>query len=498
MAVSQFTKTIQSHVYKNWLKSLDQNIITGSAKVLRDREQVAQKTSFYISKQKIKEMYKTISGTDMDDTEAQLFLQELLRPFSSKSSTGAIVGTKIKVGNSDAVFFKNIGFDTISVKLSALFNSYPRIEESYRKAEEDYYNAEIAALRGSKEYKNLSLKDKKKAEAEVEKKAKERGTLGYYYNKGHVISVATNLVRQFKEEIEKADRLAKNEQKVLLDVLDEYIDRLVKDDLATANLPDAVNQELYAGYIKSSDIYLVEMQSRVTNIQSGSASVKIVEELRNLLNPSSTEFAKIINNSPALGKALLVDPGSPPFINLLAKDLVDILQTGKRNPKRYEVKPILIGKRKLKITKSSNKKEIQAAKKLKDKIVSSIKKDTRAKFKEVSVVQPQLTDLDSLLIQLNTSIQDQVKRNMGTGNRADILNYRTGRFAESVKVEKLSESRQGMITAFYSYMKYPYATFSQGGRQEIPRSRDPKLLISKSIREIAATLVGNRMRAVSL
>jgi hypothetical protein len=87
---------------------------------------------------------------------------------------------------------------------------------------------------------------------------------------------------------------------------------------------------------------------------------------------------------------------------------------------------------------------------------------------------------------------------MGAGNSRAILNLRTGRLAESVQVERLSESRAGMITAFYSYMKNPYATFSDGGRQSSPRSRDPKLLISKSIREIAAQQVGNRLRAVNI
>jgi hypothetical protein len=87
---------------------------------------------------------------------------------------------------------------------------------------------------------------------------------------------------------------------------------------------------------------------------------------------------------------------------------------------------------------------------------------------------------------------------MGRGDRRDVLNLRTGRFAESVKVERMTESRQGMITAFYSYMKNPYATFSQGGRQQSPKSRDPKLLIAKSIREIATQQVANRLRSVSI
>jgi hypothetical protein len=109
-----------------------------------------------------------------------------------------------------------------------------------------------------------------------------------------------------------------------------------------------------------------------------------------------------------------------------------------------------------------------------------------------------MINLVSLLNLINSQLQEQIRKNMGTGNRRDVLNYQTGRFASSVKVERLSESREGMITAFYSYMKNPYATFSKGGRQERPLTRDPKLLIAKSIREIAQTAVANRMRAVNV
>jgi hypothetical protein len=110
----------------------------------------------------------------------------------------------------------------------------------------------------------------------------------------------------------------------------------------------------------------------------------------------------------------------------------------------------------------------------------------------------QFTSLAGLQTLLNQALAKQIRNNMGTGSSRNILNNRTGRLSESAKVERLSLSREGMITAFYSYMKYPYATFSEGGRQELPRSRDPKLLISKSIRELAATLVLNRMRAVNI
>jgi hypothetical protein len=107
-------------------------------------------------------------------------------------------------------------------------------------------------------------------------------------------------------------------------------------------------------------------------------------------------------------------------------------------------------------------------------------------------VEQTLTSLQNLL---NTLLHEQIRQNMGTGNRRDVLNYRSGRFAQSAQVERISQGREGMITAYYTYMKYPYATFSEGGRQQFPRSRDPKLLISKSIREIMQQQMITRMRA---
>jgi hypothetical protein len=76
------------------------------------------------------------------------------------------------------------------------------------------------------------------------------------------------------------------------------------------------------------------------------------------------------------------------------------------------------------------------------------------------------------------------------------LTYQTGRFAESVKLNSIQfDSRQNALTAFLSYMKYPYATFEPGGRQgSIDRS--PAALIDRSVREIAAQLTKSRMRTI--
>jgi hypothetical protein len=106
-------------------------------------------------------------------------------------------------------------------------------------------------------------------------------------------------------------------------------------------------------------------------------------------------------------------------------------------------------------------------------------RDTRGRFTSAANIQQ--------LIQ--AQIVEKVKENMGEGGS---LVNRTGRFAESVTINSVTQSRQGTLTAFYNYMKYPYQTFERGFKQGSTR-RDPRLLIHKSIREIAITLVHHKL-----
>lgn len=118
------------------------------------------------------------------------------------------------------------------------------------------------------------------------------------------------------------------------------------------------------------------------------------------------------------------------------------------------------------------------------------------KLAPIRNTQGKFTSLASLQTLLNLALAQQIQKNMGTGTSKNVLNYRTGRLAESAQVTGMSQSREGMLTAYYTYMKYPYQTFEPGYAQGSPRTRDPKLLISKSIREILSTQVKNRLRAV--
>lgn len=497
MAIQEFSKLIQEKVYKDWLAKLDANIVSSTTKALRVGEQTSEKTSFYITEKTLKELFNTITGKTLDNTEAQVILEEIRKPITGASDkSGAIVGKYINVEGGKALFFESIAFDTITTRLNSVLDNIPDIQEGYREAEDNFENEQLKVLRSSAEYKKLPIAKKKEAEKKITLEAKRRATLGFYYNKGHVVAVATNLARQFRKEVEKADILAEKQRAQLLSVLDQYINKLLKDDLDTANLPNAVSQELYARYIKSSDKYLVELQVASGNIEAGRSSIAIVEELRNIFSGTLAENTLIstIKNSPALGNALIEGEGSPSMVSLIKQQIVDTLQTGKPVKKVYTSPKVLIGSNKVKIKKpKSNASKISTLKKLKSK-VSNTKRNTQ-KIKEIVSVQESPVNLVNLL---NASLHDQIRKNMGTGDRRDVLNYRTGRFATSVKVEQVSTSRMGMITAFYTYMKNPYATFSRGGRQEFPRTRDPKTLISRSIREIASNLVTNQLRAVNV
>jgi len=487
MSLADFSKTIQSQVYKSWLEKLDKNIISNSAKSLRASQQVASKTDFYLTKDTVMNMYKTVTGKEMDIAEADVLLYSL-----AQGGGGKVEGTFTTIAGSRAVMFKSIGFDTISARLVSIFEDDYLVQEAYRKAEEDYIKGQIAELN-----KRTDLKGKAKQDEinKIEAEGKRRASFGYYFNKGHVIGVATNLTKEFRSNLNKANDLSEKERKALVNVLDQYIAKLEKDDLTSANLPDAVNQELYAGYIKSSSKYLVEIQCAVKNQGSGREQASpVLDELRKLFSINSKDITDILTNSPTLAQALIKTEGSPSFKDLLAKDIADILFTGKKNSKEYKQAPVLINKKTTEVKKPKNNKDkVQTLKNLKSNIQS-----TRVDPTKIKVAPEVAPNLSQLLILINTQLQDVISANMGNGFSRSVLNYRTGRFASSVKVEELTIGRQGMITAYYSYMKNPYATFSAGGMQANPTSRDPKLLISKSIREIAETVVTTKLRSIAL
>jgi hypothetical protein len=176
---------------------------------------------------------------------------------------------------------------------------------------------------------------------------------------------------------------------------------------------------------------------------------------------------------------------SKSLLQYAEQNLLSVLKTGKNLPKY-----------------TSNTTITETSRVIKQKVKVSTNNPTtnkgKSKVSNLKATKSLGLDLLGLQTVINSMLAETIAKNMGNGTRRDILNLRSGRFANSVSVERMSQSREGMVTAFYTYMKYPYQTFEPGYRQGKPESRNPKLLISRSIREIAAEKVANKLRAVSI
>lgn len=326
--------------------------------------------------------------------------------------------------------------------------------------------------------------------------------------KGHIFGIQTGAIVGAKESLQKSSAFKQvdaNIAKEALKFLDIIVDHLAAMDIESASIKD-FSGPILTRYEKSSSKFLVEWQSKADN----DASAKLVQKLagrttgattgiRGILSPGGSQTAALKSVIEVL-RAQGLDSGkitefesSPSMVAMIGDDIAAAISGKPKKLKAsYSAKNIVVGvdpaiyinQQALAKYKSDLAKAKVIAGRYKAKILAS---------KTEQQVTTPLVNLESIL---RASINQQVARNMGNGSESRILNYRTGRLAESVSIDRVSESRQGMISVFYNYMKNPYATFSEGGRQQSPKTRDPKALISKSIRELAAPIVGNRLRSV--
>ena len=345
------------------------------------------------------------------------------------------------------------------------------------------------------------------------------------YDKGHVYGWANTLVERTRQDISKrlSSRSVPPEQlekelNALNNFIDSLHDLLEQYDEAASGITD-INASVYAKYRKTSTNWLITWQGakeqqagggKVGTVIGKSNNVNVRGFLKNVVLGSSNNLIEsalegmvksFVNEGVTKQDSnnLAKLKSSPPIIDMIVDDLTAAL-TGKPKKLKPEYSGELPNLAKLPIRRVINKQGAKAsAKKAQSELMKLKSKVNSAKAKvkqaKLSLTETNLLSLTNLI---NLGLSEQIRQNMGTGNRRDVLNYRTGRFANSANVERLTVSKQGMITAFYTYMRNPYATFSLGGRQEFPRSRDPKLLISKSIRQLAATQVSNQLRAVQV
>lgn len=152
----------------------------------------------------------------------------------------------------------------------------------------------------------------------------------------------------------------------------------------------------------------------------------------------------------------------------------------------------------VKVTSDTAKKKITKTK-------SSAKVEVSPRIKKGGAVKPQLrkrkmkgarlpktaTGFEPLQLLgiLNQRLPEVVRKNMVEPR----LVNRSGRFASSVKVTDISKTPQGFPSIGYTYQRDPYEVFEEGSKGNWSNGdRDPRELIDKSIREIAANFAIGR------
>ena len=118
------------------------------------------------------------------------------------------------------------------------------------------------------------------------------------------------------------------------------------------------------------------------------------------------------------------------------------------------------------------------------------KRNYKAGQRSIATAQTQVSPI-ALRNILNEALPMQVAKNMGS----PALNYRTGRFANSVRVEHAARGQRGGLHIDYTYMRDPYETFEPGNKQG-STYRNPKKLIGDSIRELAIGIIGKQPHTI--
>lgn len=468
MSIKDFSEALKSQALKAWFQRLStDNILKMSAKDLRKKESGKEFNSFYITTQTVSDIIEKLSG-------AKASPEQVTKVFAKLKATKYDNNKQVATGIAEpyvegqALYYPRISFDGISNLLDTGF--------------------EDVLVEARQRDPKLKISD--------------------YFQRGHVFGIFPKKLAETRKSLQKNTTLTDTARSLLLGYLTDLEQLLEKEDLLTSNLKSP-SYELYAKYRKKPSNYLVEMQLKEVNEQAGRDQATLATAIRKYFNSDKVAFTasggikftegvaeqKLKALMESNVEKLLGTKGSPSMVDLIMGSIVEGL-TGKRiTDKEYSVPLLKVAKSKAaKINASKLNADIKKDKAKIKKLKESVKRVPRYEKAELS---PELNIL-ALQNLLNANLAEKIKENMGDGNARNVLNLRSGRLAESAQVERMSQSRAGMITAFYSYMKNPYATFSDGGRQQYPRTRDPKLLIAKSIREIAAQQVGNRLRSVAI
>ena len=183
---------------------------------------------------------------------------------------------------------------------------------------------------------------------------------------------------------------------------------------------------------------------------------------------------KIFNEMGLSAAEITALEGSRSLDEGIVTQLADI--AGNKKPKKYRAKGKATARAKVKKPSS-----IPMIRPVKRRVFNKPLVLKRSGKKQESSSDADSRKINKLRLQINRRLPAEVRRNMGR----PALENQTGRFSNSVE---LSELRQGPKTLIgeYRYLFAPYETFENTGVYRWPTGYNPKPLITKSIRNLAA------------
>jgi len=286
------------------------------------------------------------------------------------------------------------------------------------------------------------------------------------------VSILRGMISLFLNEIDQKDSRRKPAL-ALLQVLTE-IDRLDKvmgtvgenKNKLIQKLGDiaAGGADLTATWQKDVDILtgvkgqlVIEAEWEELNQFKGKLSGIVGQAFAGVVRNEMKHFTNLVGNMDLSNLK-----GSPTIVEDVAQDLLEVL-----DPKRKRTK---------KATKTSDTH--------KSTKVDTATKRKRAKSpKKRRAQRSRASNPLALVAAINKELPDTVRKNM---NSPALVN-RSGRFADSVKVTDIMTTRGGYPSIGFTYRRDPYEVFEMGsGNVRATPERDPRQLIDRSIREIAA------------
>ena len=207
-------------------------------------------------------------------------------------------------------------------------------------------------------------------------------------------------------------------------------------------------------------------------------------------------FQEHMKNNP---KDILRLGGSPSFIekagSLTPAMMVQSLFKHATKPDmRFKVNKALLAKAKKASGKTSNSitKKRKGAKG-KAALIAA-KGGTRKKPKKSADQRAQGNTAQSP-IALRNLLNELLPQMVASKMTAPALRFRTGRFANSARVENVNIGPRGGIGIDYTYQRDPYETFEPGNKQGSTQ-RDPRKIIGASIRELAMGIIGKQPTSI--